>query len=435
MCNLYGLISHRKMRKMKTQRESSYRWVILALCFLGFTIKIAHEIVWVPIIPIAQDTLGFSIVQSSMMLTFRALGAWLTLIPGGFIIDRYGPKRAIIISIFFSGLFSLCVGISTSFEQALLCRFLTGLSEGPFYAGAMKMLMAWFPERQRGIAVGFFGLGPNVATIMINSGVPILTTAFSWRISFIIVACSSLFLSLLYCFLLKETDLLLQEKLLVQQEKLANLFGRLKEVYADRNLAVAILAALGGAWAQWGVAEWTGTYMKFKFAISNEQAGLVMAVWAFVALVTQPVVGFISDRMGGKRKPIVIADLILFTILLILVPFVKSMVVMQYLMVALGFAAFAYVTGVNVLIPELAKPYLIASALVGQNVILYGGQFLRPYVIGKILNTGSPNAFTHVFLVLALGSFVALISMIFVKETKKYKVEEYSCKASEAENA
>jgi MFS transporter, ACS family, glucarate transporter len=168
---------------------SHFRWLLVvwiavigAISYLDrVNISIAGHI-------ISQD---FHLTNPQLGWVFSAftVGYMLCQIPGGWLVDRFGPRKILTFGAIWWAVFtSLTASIPEGIAGALLMfcsvRFLLGIGESVMYPSSNRWLANWVPKAERGLANGiiFAGVGagaaftpPIIATIMVRYG---------WRSSF-----------------------------------------------------------------------------------------------------------------------------------------------------------------------------------------------------------------------------------------------------------
>jgi sugar phosphate permease len=112
-------------------------------------------------------------------------------IAGGWLADRFGPRRTLAALSLLWAAATIATGLSSSVSAIVLCRVLVGLGEGGAFPAATRAFTFWLPARERGFAQGithsFARLGgaitpPLVLAIAARSG---------WRTSFITLGAAS----------------------------------------------------------------------------------------------------------------------------------------------------------------------------------------------------------------------------------------------------
>ena len=129
-------------------------------------------------------------IQNDLYLTAEDLGlvmgCWywaygLLQIPSGWLADRVGSKRAMLL---FAVLWSCAVGLvglAKGMTGLLLLWAMTGLAQAGLVPTAVKSIRGWFPETDRATAAGFFiasmALGSAIASFVAAT----LLKSFTWR--------------------------------------------------------------------------------------------------------------------------------------------------------------------------------------------------------------------------------------------------------------
>jgi nitrate/nitrite transporter NarK len=121
-------------------------------------------------------------------------------------------------------------------------------------------------------------------------------------------------------------------------------------------------AALGANWGTWGFAFWATALMVRGYQLSPVDAGLVALIFGIAAAISKPIYGWLSDLLGGKRRNLVIYDLLAFTTMLMVF---GLMTTKQGFLVAaplLGLTAVVYSPLLAAMITEKVEPRFTATA-------------------------------------------------------------------------
>jgi ACS family hexuronate transporter-like MFS transporter len=218
-------------------------WVIVGMAFIATALSfLDRQTMSILIIQIKQE-LNISDVQYGFINTGFLIGYAIMFTGGGMIIDRYGSRIGLALSV---GLWSLSTALhsvaNTVFQFGSL-RFLLGVGEGGAFPGAIKAVTEWVPKKKHalanGIAIGGSALGAVIAPplcvyIAMKSG---------WRSVFLITGLIGCIWVLIWLLLtarkitLSEntsTKIISQSKVAWEMEKHINLLKllRIKEVWA-----------------------------------------------------------------------------------------------------------------------------------------------------------------------------------------------------------
>jgi len=167
-------------------RQSRYRWVMLAVVWLGYTSFGLVGAGIPPLVVYLMSDLGMT--RSAMG---SVLGAWqLTYIvfavPAGALIDRFGLRNSIAVGLAVIALSGFLRALAGSYIGLFLAVALFGLG-GPFLSiGAPKLISTWFGPGDRGTAMGIYLTAPSVGRILgLSTANSVLMPlyGFSWRLT------------------------------------------------------------------------------------------------------------------------------------------------------------------------------------------------------------------------------------------------------------
>lgn len=147
--------------------ETGYRWVILILAMLTNTLATAVPGMCLPVLfnEISND-LHLDLVQVGLVWGISALPGVVTVLLGGAIGDRFGPKRVLIAGCLLVGATGALRGLATNFVSLAAAMFLMGVVSPLISMNTLKMVSMWFSRRQLGLASGFMSMGMALGFLM-----------------------------------------------------------------------------------------------------------------------------------------------------------------------------------------------------------------------------------------------------------------------------
>ena len=122
----------------------------------------------------------------SWVLTSYLIASAIIMPLTGFITDRVGQKRFLLISIAGFVIASALCGLATSLAQMVLFRFLQGVFGAALVPLSQSIMLQIFPGEQRGKAMAIWAMGVMVAPILGPTLGGWLTEVISWRWTFYI---------------------------------------------------------------------------------------------------------------------------------------------------------------------------------------------------------------------------------------------------------
>jgi MFS family permease len=146
------------------------------------------------------STKEMGVVYSAFLLIYT-----IFMIPGGFFIDRYGPRIALAAMAFGTALFCVFTGmVGWGFIAAgqvwlslLIIRSLMGFLTTPLHPASARAASNWFPERQRALANGLITGAALLAYAAVHPLFGALIDRFDWQTAFLICgACTAVLASI-----------------------------------------------------------------------------------------------------------------------------------------------------------------------------------------------------------------------------------------------
>jgi ACS family hexuronate transporter-like MFS transporter len=173
-----------------SQRQSHYRYRILALVFMATTINYFDRSIVGVMAPTLQKLFDWSNKDyASIMVSFKIAYGIGLLFMGG-LIDRLGTKKGYTISIVIWSVFGMlhaAVRPAFSLIGFILARFGLGIGESGNFPAAIKTVAEWFPKKDRAFATGIFDASTSVGAILAPFVVGAIVTVEGdrWQIPFL----------------------------------------------------------------------------------------------------------------------------------------------------------------------------------------------------------------------------------------------------------
>ena len=216
----------------------------------------------------------------------------------GFICDRIGRSRSVILSTAFYGLFTVLTAFSSSWLMVGIYRFLTGFGVGGVIVTTNILVSELWPEKKRAVALGIVSAAMPVGFIVAGAMNNLLT---NWHNAFL-TGLVPLAVAVFSVFALAESESWKKNKYAP-----ANSSHFSKKLFAPgyrKNLltgSVIFGAMLIGLWA---VFSWAPTWIQ---SITNDAAkaqqlrGLTMMILAVAGLTGSIISGWVANAIGLRK--------------------------------------------------------------------------------------------------------------------------------------
>ncbi|MBU4118024.1 MAG: MFS transporter [Proteobacteria bacterium] len=256
------------------------------------------------ILPAMGQSLHLSYSQMGLIGTMNFAGYLVAVLFCGSLVDRLGYRRLIVIGLAAIGLTMILIGRSTSLAMILVCYTITGMGSGAANVPMMGLISQWFAKSHRGKATGFVVIGSGFAILLSGRLVPFLNNlggAEGWRLSWQVLGVIILLVAGLCLIMLRNSP---QEKKLrplgeTPNEAAVELAG------TEPRISLRDIAHLGGLYFLFGYtyviyATFIVTSLIQEHGFSEAQAGSFWSLVGGLSLLSGPIFGSLSDRIGRK---------------------------------------------------------------------------------------------------------------------------------------
>ncbi|HET7876563.1 MAG TPA: MFS transporter [Methylomirabilota bacterium] len=402
---------------------TSRRWLILGVCILGFMQTHMHRVGFAPLIPDFISDLGIAYATAGTIMTAYFWTYTAVQVPIGVVTDRFGSRRVMLgfLVVLVAGVVAFTM--SRTYTQSLLARCLVGLGTAAVWLPGLRLIQEWFPPSERGRATGLFsaggGLGGTAALVVI----PLLAERFGWRYGYALLLLP-LLLTLGLAFLLIGPPATPAHAAAAPRRGVAvasvpgaqrplGALGRVLQAPEIWPFNLAVLFSYGG---YLGLITWLPTFLVQQEGLSRAMAGAVTALMTAGTIVSWPMAGFLSDRLG-RRKAIYLVSQgfgALVCLAFALVVPGSGLVVAGTVALISGLVLGGMVTPF-VMVTELFPPDLVGTASGVVNTFCFVGGLFVPVALGWIVDvTGS---FPAAFVACAVTQALSLGCAAFTRET------------------
>ena len=137
-------------------------------------------------LPHMQGSFGVSLDDIKLVLTFFIVASAVATPAMGWLAERYGRRRVLLVCVSGFALFSFMVGASTSFPEVVTARAMQGVFGSAFVPLAQAILLDTYPREKHGTAMAIFTLGVVVGPVLGPTIGGYITQYYSWRWNFFI---------------------------------------------------------------------------------------------------------------------------------------------------------------------------------------------------------------------------------------------------------
>jgi len=345
-------------------------------------------------------------------------------IPVGILADSIGPRKTLEIFSLIMATGTLIFAFGTSEAVLIIGRALIGFGAGGIFIPALRLFSYWFRPREYATATGMLMFVGNLGALFATAPLARALEALGW-IKTIGLTAIILLLAALLCHLLVADSPVSRER---RREQIP-FIQIVKSVIRIKNFVLLYCIAFlvyGSLMIFQGL--WGGAFLSDIYGFTRDESSLILLLIALGVMVASPLGGFISDRVIGRRKPILVVSCIFMVISWVPLAFFTgelSKTIIFITAILMGVS-----TGLRVIDMTLGKESLpdeiLGRALGLLNISYFVGAALFQPLIGFVMDltlskTGSLlTAYQLSFTLCFASVLVALLLSLFLDETAKY---------------
>ena len=381
---------------------------------LGWALDAFDVMLYAMVITHIMRELGMTKGMAGLLNTLTLLASGIGGVLFGFIADRIGRKRALMLSILTYSMCSFASGLATSVQMLAAFRFVLGLGMGGEWNTGASLVAETWPTELRAKAIGVvqssWAFGYAAAALV--SGV--VLHYFNWRAVFFV----GLLPAAVTLWIRKDVP----ESPMWEAQKRSDVkapFGELFWSQYARNTFVLLLVNFFGMFAWWGLFTWIPPYLSLPVEQGGRGFG-ALGVTGFLVFLNLAGMfpgyasfGFIADRLGRKRS--FFLYLMAAAVLVPVYAMARSPVVILILGAVVAFFGTGFFSGSGIVGSELFPTRLRARAL----GFTYNGaralSSMAPFIIGTV---GQEHGLSGAFCLCSGGFLVSGLLSTLLPETK-----------------
>lgn len=390
--------------------------MILSVLYFGWIISyIDRTVISLAIVQIGED-LSLDASKLGIILSAFFVGYAFMQIPGGWLADRFGSRKVIVVAVVAWSIFTALSGLAWSFISLILIRFLFGIGEGGYPAAATKAISDYFPKENRTKAQSTMmssnGLGAAIAPILCAP----LLVAFGWRNVFLLVGVLGIFFVIWFLLSTKKAGSYSNSEAAVKPSR-KEYTQLLRNSYLWKVLLIFFFVNI----TSWGLISWMPSYLMQGLGIDLKSVGLFSAAPTLFLTVGMIVSGRIINKVGSKAKYGVISGILIAGASLYLMS-ASSSVFMVIMYQCIAFTFMSFIMSFVFTVPHRVMEQKVVGTAFG--IINFGGQaagIFSPMIMGALI--ASTGTYQAAFVFLTICCIIGAVIACFLPIAKKSQSE------------
>ena len=283
--------------------QSSQRWWLLALLFAAMLISYVHRGAFSVAAPFMATELHLSRADIGVILSaFFWVYAFMQ-VPAGWVVDRFGTKRAYSLGFLFWSVAAALEAIGRGAASLIGFRVAIGAGQAITFPASARAVANSFNERERGTVTGIYLTGVRLGTALVNAVGALFLARYSWRLFFLVIGIAPLIWLLPWNRFLEKWETPPRNKSLAEKTDLS--FLQAVMLLRRRTVFGIFLGFFAYDYVWFVFITWLPGYLSLERGFSPDE----MAVYSSVPYLPMSVIiiaaGLLSDwlvRRGYEEK-------------------------------------------------------------------------------------------------------------------------------------
>ena len=377
-----------------------YRWIILALLWLLYTVfGMVNRSIFPLVTPILDD-LHLSYSQMGIILGSWQLTYILVALVAGTILDRWGVHKSIFAGAIIIGLSAALRYLANGFTTMLIAVALFGLGGPMISIGGPKTISEWFQDRSRGTAIGIYTTGPWIGGLLalaLTNSLIMPLVGNSWRLTFICYGLLAFVVGTLWGIIARASGT-------ATSTEIPDMFTVFHNLFGIRNVRILLMMALFSFAISHGFSSWLPKILEVK-GMSASQAGIAASIPLATGI---PAILLIPRLVPPRLRGHVIAIFATLTMVNLAIFMPLSGAGLYAVLAVLGFISSPFLSMMLLILMdtrEVDSKYMGAAGGMFFCVAEIGG-FAGPLLMGVLVDA-TGTFWTGVFFLAGLCMFIA----------------------------
>jgi len=368
---------------MRENTDSRSAWFTVFVLLTASAAAPLNQFKVPPVLPLLMDAFGLSVGRAGLLMSVFAVTGLILALPAGFIFQKLGYRITGLLAVG-SVIVGASIGaLSASTGMMLISRVIEGVGTSFMAVVAPAVIALRFPADKRGTPMGVWATWVPLGSTIMFVVAPLLAGRWNWQGVWGFGSFFALVGWLLYYFFIKPIPVQFTDRGSLAVS--GGVTGRgLGAVLRNRDLWLISFLFCCFNLGFIAFFTWAPTFLNTVRGTSLARASLLIGIVPMSTIVSLPISGWISDRVGS-RKVVCVIPMILLMLLWPLVFFVREGLFLL-LVITIGLVGGFIPTGifsagVEVVGDERLAGMAMAVIMVGQNA----GMLLGPLVFGWIV--------------------------------------------------
>jgi sugar phosphate permease len=278
--------------------------IVLGLLCLMYLITYVDRVNIATAADAIRRELGLSNTALGVLQSAFGYPYLLCQIFGGWIGDRFGPRRTLFLCGLVWASATMLTGLASGFAVLFLCRVLVGVGEGATFPVATRAMQNWTALGRRGFAQGITHASARLGNALTPPIVAWLITLIAWRGSFVALGAASLVWVVIWFWYFRDQP---ADHPAISRAELDALPGRGVPERKERptvpwraltrRMAPVTIVYFCYGWTLWLYLTWLPSYFLHEYQYDLRKSAFFTSAVFFAGVVGDYLGGVVSDRI------------------------------------------------------------------------------------------------------------------------------------------
>ena len=292
---------------MTDTRPVAGRWWLAALLSTGMILCYAQRGMLSIAAPSMIRELGINTETMGLMLSAFSWCYSFMQVPSGWVVDRFGVRRAYA---FGFGIWSIASALTGTFRHIgsiMFFRIIVGVGQSIAFPASARTVANWFPDNERGVVNSTYLIGVRLGQALVNSTGVALIAILGWQMFFVVGGLAPLIWILPWLLVLRRWETPVPQSAAAAASStasnrftFASSFGLLRH----RTVLGTCLGFFAFDYVWFVFVYWLPGYLRLERHFTPSEMAFYSSVPFLVMSIVIALSGFVTDRLiaAGFRE-------------------------------------------------------------------------------------------------------------------------------------
>jgi MFS family permease len=389
-----------------SQKKKKSNVMLIFSIMLGYALTYMDKnMIAAAIIPI-EGELGLNASKSGLLMSMFFIGYTLMQFPSGWLSDKIGPKKVLLISIGTILIATIFFGFVSTLVLLMVIRLISGLGHAGVPTSSAKVVANNIHPKQKmfiqSLILSTSGIGGILAFTLGSTLINM-----NWRYAYYGLAILYAVSILMILFFFPKEERVPNVK---QVNKIP-----ISVVFKDKNVFILFAALLFLNIVLYGYVSWLPSFFGINYGFDLKEISIILSINAILMSVGALSSSLMVDKVfKGNNKLFALISVIVCALACIVFALAGSLIVSIIMMFIFTLASNATFVTLFSWPHKLIEQEVIGSSIAIINIGSTFGGFLSPIITGYLITTfgGSYNV---AFIAMGISAFICGLIILFVR--------------------